>query len=591
MPLTAVDQDTTRGNDVASELEELTTAAFELASVAGRTGDIAERAQRLGDRLAQGRFHVSVLGEFKRGKSTLVNALLGDDVLPTGVLPLTAVATEISFGERRAVVVPLDGPNHEIAPDEIADFVTEECNPENERRVNHVELQLPAPLLEPGVVLVDTPGLGSIYSHNDEQARRALFDADGAILVLSADSPLSAQERELLGVLAERRKPTFFVLNKIDHLAQDEADQVRRFVNGAIAGELGRKERLWCVSARAALVARKLGHIPDRRESGEFAAFETAFGEFVGNDLVEARLATARRELAHLGRALDDAISLEEAALLLDSEELARRVVEFDASAADQRQAFEDDRTLLARDVETLMEDLAERLFDFARKAPADWTDRLQAVARATPLGRLEDELQRSLETAVQECFEEFRQAESDRVEKAWSALAQRFRAKTEARVNRIRATAADLFVISLPDVAVPEVSSEREQFFYLFLHVDPLGEEVLRVLRRVLPPALFRRRMLARASEQLAREFDKHAGRARWDLAQRLDSVRRQFEVAMSAELEGTVEAITAAARRTKDLQRLSEAERARQLGESGAAREAARHALAFAETGRIED
>jgi hypothetical protein len=82
-----------------------------LASAAGRTGDIAERAQRLGDRLAQGRFHISVLGEFKRGKSTLVNALLAGDVLPTGVLPLTAVATEISFGERRAVVVPLDGPS------------------------------------------------------------------------------------------------------------------------------------------------------------------------------------------------------------------------------------------------------------------------------------------------------------------------------------------------------------------------------------------------------------------------------------------------------------------------------------------------
>lgn len=52
-----------------------------------------------------------MLGEFKRGKSTLVNALLAGDVLPTGVLPLTAVATEISFGERRAVVVPLDGPS------------------------------------------------------------------------------------------------------------------------------------------------------------------------------------------------------------------------------------------------------------------------------------------------------------------------------------------------------------------------------------------------------------------------------------------------------------------------------------------------
>jgi hypothetical protein len=96
---------------------------------------------------------------------------------------------------------------------------------------------------------------------------------------------------------------------------------------------------------------------------------------------------------------------------------------------------------------------------------------------------------------------------------------------------------------------------------------------------------------MLARAREQLAREFDKHAGRARWDLAQRLDSVRRRFEVAMSEELEGTINAITAAAERARELQRVSETERDRQLGESEAAREAARRALAFAETGGIED
>ena len=195
--------------------------------------------------------------------------LLAEDVLPTGgAPPLTAVATEISFGERRAVVVPLNG--GEVTRSRLmrslGEFVTEERNPENERQVARVELQVPCRLLEPGVVLVDTPGLGSIYRHNDEEARRALFDADGAILVLSADSPLSAQERELLGVLAERRQSTFFVLNKIDHLAQDEADQVRRFVSDAIARELGRKERLWCVSARSALPPRSLDGSPRGRK-------------------------------------------------------------------------------------------------------------------------------------------------------------------------------------------------------------------------------------------------------------------------------------------------------------------------------------
>jgi small GTP-binding protein len=578
---------------MTNQLELLAGAAFELAGAAGRVGDVAERSRRLGVRLVEGRFHVSVLGEFKRGKSTLVNALLGEEVLPTGVLPLTAVATEVSFGERGAVVVHQDGSRQEVASDVIAEFVTEERNPENEKQVVRVEVRLPAPLLEPGLVLVDTPGLGSIYRHNDEEARRALFDADGAILVLSADSPMSAQELELLGVLAERSGPTFFVLNKIDHLTKDETDEVRRFATDVIAAALGRKERLWCLSARAPLAGRRSGSLRGAAlladgfpDGDEFAAFGAAFAEFVTNELVEVRLATARNELSRLARALDDVVSLEEAALSFDAKELALRVGEFEATAADQRRAFSDERTLLARDLAALVTELSEHLFAFARTAPGRWTDHLENVARSAPFGGLEQQLQQGVEEAVREGFEEFRQEEGDRVEQAWSMLAEGCRARTEARVNQVKAAAADLFTVSLPDVALPEVSQERERFYYLFLHVDPLGEQLLRVARWLLPSRFRCRRLLARARAQLFQEFDKHAGRARWDLSQRLESVCRAFEVAMSEELEDVIEAITAGANRAEELRGTSETEHDRYLARSRAAREAARRALSLAET-----
>lgn len=156
--------------------------------------------------------------------------------------------------------------------------------------------------------------------------------------------------------------------------------------------------------------------------------------------------------------------------------------------------------------------------------------------------------------------------------------------------MNEVRSKAAELFITSLPAITVPAVSEEREQFFYLFLHVDPMGAELLRAVRRLLPPGAFRRRLLARARAQLALEFDKHAGRARWDLSQRLDSVCRRFEVSMSGELDAAVDAIMAAARRAEELRSSSEAERDRRLAESEAAREAARHALSFHETGGRE-
>ncbi len=566
---------------MGSELESLATTATELVEAAGEASPLGERARRLSERLALGRFYVSVVGEFKRGKSTLVNALLAADALPSGVLPLTAVATEVSFGSRRAVVVSTDGSRHEIAADEIADYVTEERNPANERQVARVEVQLPAHLLEPGVVLVDTPGLGSIYRHNDVEARRALFDADGAILVLSADSPLSAEEHELLKILAERRAPTFFVLNKMDHLGADEREKVRSFVSGQMATELGRAERLWCVSASAALSARLSGRPPEDTACGEFAGLLAALEQFVETDLVSARLLTARRELARLGRALDDAVSLETSALRLEGEELARRVVELQAEAGRQRQELRDERTIFERDVNALMAEVADRLFGFARSAPHDFAARLDEMAASAPVGRLESELRRAVEEAVTEGFERFRQDEAERVESAWRTLAEGLRARTEKRINDVRAAAADLFTVSLPDVGVPEVAAERERFFYLFLKVDPLGEELRRAVSHLLPGPFRRRRLLARARAHLANEFEKHAGRARWDISQRLEGARRRFEVAMSEELEAAVETILAAARRAEELRSASESERERHAVESGKARAAARRAL----------
>lgn len=571
---------------MGSELELLAAIAEELAvAAAGRSGDVAGRSARLAQRLAAGQLHVSVLGEFKRGKSSLINAMLGEEVLPAGVLPLTAVATEVAFGARAATVVDLDGRRYDIDLGDLADYVTEEANPDNERRVARVEVRVPAPLLEPGVVLVDTPGTGSIYRHNDDAAHQARLDGDGAILVLSADSPLSDGERQLLRALAERGAPTFLVLNKIDHLAAAERDQVGRFVSDTAAAVAGRPQPLWCLSARAALDARRAGRPIERAAVGDFAAFAAAFSAFVAADLVQARLVTAQVELARLGRTLDESVALEAAALALDADTLARRVQAFLDAAAAQRRAFNDERTLLERDVAHLNAAIAARLSDFARRAPGDWSERLVEVADAAGMGRLEDELAAAVEAAVREGFESFRRAEAGRAEAAWEQLARRFRDRTQSRVNAVRDAATDLFAVSLPDVAIPGVTEERDRFFYLFLHIDPPGESVVKVLRRLAPASVVRRRLLTAARADLAGEFDKHAGRARWDLSQRLDAVRRRFEVAMAAELTQAIDTIVGAARRADQLRQATDADRARQIGASAAAQRAAARARALAE------
>lgn len=566
-----------------TELEELGNAARDLATVAADRQELSARAHRLAERLARGRFNVSVLGEFKRGKSTLVNALLGLDLMPTGVLPLTAVATEVAYGAPGATVVHVDGSTEEVDLGHLADYVTEAANPGNERRVSRVEARAPADLLRPGVVLVDTPGIGSVFRH-DEAAARALLEADGAILVLSADAPLSEEERKLLAVLAERSSPTFFVLNRADHLSPVELDEVTRFVSDALAAELGRKERLWRVSARAALGARLVGKEPSDEEGGEFAAFSFAFERFVEQDLVEARISTARSELGRLAHELDDSLRIEAATAQLDAASLRERVEQLRAAASLQQEAFEDERTLLQRDVDALARAIGEALADFAAKAPSSCEAQLAEVARSAPVSHLEEELRRAIESAVRARFEDFRQAEADRAEKSWRKLAERFRDRTQDRVNAVRAAAADIFQVELPQLVVPRVAEERERYFYLFLHVGTSTESIDHLLRLLLPHALLRRRLLQRASRDLAQEFDKHAGRARWDITQRLDAVRRRFETAMAAELAGSVETIMAAAARAEELRGVAEVERRHHEQASEAASKAAQAALVLA-------
>jgi GTP-binding protein EngB required for normal cell division len=536
---------------MAGGLEELRIRAEELVTLAAGRPE-ADRAKRLLDHIAAGRFEVAVVGEFKRGKSTLVNALLRQEIVPSGVLPLTAVATEIAFGDPVVVVELLDGARRTIELARLADYVTESANPENRLEVGHVEVWGRWPLLEPGVVLVDTPGIGSVYRHNTEASRVALLEADGAVMVLSADAPLSDQERELISVLAERRSPTFFVLNKADHLTVDELGTVKRFVEQTLADLFGRGVNIFAVDSRSALAARRLGG----RAGGEGIEFDTFADElerFVADDLAGARLSATRAELHRLGVSLQDALSIEEAARNADATDLARLVERFSDEAARQRQGFEDDRTLLDRDVDHLVASVGERLAAFAAAAPAESTELLVKIASDAPRDRLVDDLRSAVEGEVRASLEAFRRTEAARVEEAWGGAALAFRTRTQRRVDEARQAGARLFDVPLPHLDVPMLSSQAEQFSFLFLHVGSTTEEASRALRRLLPSRPARRRALARASAELTAEFDKHAGRTRWDLAQRVDALRIDLEKMMRAELDRSIDAIGEAASRAQ--------------------------------------
>ena len=146
----------------------LNNAVAAIAASVGRESPLVVRCASLRDRLEGDRLQLAVLGQFKRGKSTFINALLGAPVLPIAVVPLTAVPIFISWASEPLVRVRfLDGREPErfetAEPDAIRDFlfrfVAEEANPKNRLGVARVDLLYPAPILADGTVLIDTPGV------------------------------------------------------------------------------------------------------------------------------------------------------------------------------------------------------------------------------------------------------------------------------------------------------------------------------------------------------------------------------------------------------------------------------------------------
>jgi hypothetical protein len=149
--------------------------------------------QELIVKLAEDRFTLAVVGQFKRGKSSLMNAIIGRELLPVGVLPLTSAITVLRFGPvERLVIVRENSIFADIVPvSELSDFVTERGNPGNCKPVKTASLEVPLPFLRRGLEFVDTPGVGSSIEANTATTYTFLPECDAVLFVTSVDSPFT----------------------------------------------------------------------------------------------------------------------------------------------------------------------------------------------------------------------------------------------------------------------------------------------------------------------------------------------------------------------------------------------------------------
>ncbi|HTU36607.1 MAG TPA: dynamin family protein [Acidimicrobiales bacterium] len=539
-------------------LHELIDLARSLEGVSGAT-DVAGRVVRLIERFGAARYHIAVLGDFKRGKSTLVNALIGRAVLPSGVVPLTTVATEVHIGSTTSLLLFGDGTRLEIDPDEIADYVTEKANPSNAKGVVRAEVGVAAGFGAPGLVLVDTPGFSSVNESNTEEARRALLDADGAIVVLAADNPLSKSEREVLEILAQRQAGVFVVVNRADTLTPDELAEVRSFVSAHVEAVLGTSNPVFCVSARRALE----GIRADTPGSIDFDQFRAALDDFIEHDLTAARRSAALAELGRLGSDLERRLDLEEAADALDAGTLDDQIAQLTRAVEEGRGLLVEDEVVLGHDVEASLNTIGVELSVRAATSALDCRPELSAKMADLPRAHLEHGALDVVESLVRGHFEPIRLQGSEQVESQWLALVTRFTRRMQGHLDSVVAAAKDLFDVHLPRASVPTLGSQGDHFSYHFLYLETQNAVIGHAASRLVPSSIARRRAYRRAAQRLAQEFDKHAGRARYDFAERLRSAKEELTRLMEAEFEQTQASLLAACVEARALRQLGDAVR----------------------------
>ena len=215
-------------------------------------GAQSARMTALREKLEDENITVSVIGQFKRGKSTLINAFLGEKLLPTGIVPITSAVTEIRSGERGAAVKFTNGVIKPTAFEDLDKYVNEQNNPDNRLGVASVQLTVPSDFLAGGVTLVDTPGVGSVHRNNTVAAYDFVKESDAVVFMLSVDSPINEIEIDFLRSTREYAGKFFFAVNKIDTIPETELASYLAYCRMLIKAMMETDDiTLWPVSAKS----------------------------------------------------------------------------------------------------------------------------------------------------------------------------------------------------------------------------------------------------------------------------------------------------------------------------------------------------
>ncbi len=555
-----------------SQAKESLFGVIERISMSARS-ETGRSLSTVREKLEEEAFNLVILGQFKRGKSTFINALLGESILPTAIIPLTSVVTILRYGpELKVRIEYLNGRLEEIDLVNLPAFITERGNPQNKKAVKEVTVFYPSQYLKGGVRIIDTPGAGSVYSHNTETAYSYLPHVDAGIFVISVDPPLSKSEHEFLKDVREFVDKIFFVLNKIDQASDSDREESLEFTTRVIEEDVGAgKVRVYPMSARWALEGKKAGD-DLLLERSLLPDFEKQLLDFFAREKGRVFLQSIVNNLLKL--ITDETISfqLEKEAIKLPLNELTTKIGRFEQEMKSIEKDRENTQFLLKGHLGKIISSMDEEISGFKKEKSPALQKELEAkymelVNRGA--GGLREQLEQFVFDRIRETFNPWRQQLAEKISSKLEDAHGEFARKINEIIERILILTSDIFDLNLEPFTSVEGLSKRSDFYFMFKD-DPVGLELIQLAATsALPQFLAKKMILKSMKESVAELLDRHCGRVRYDLVNRVTKTMKDFQNSLNEKIDLTLSGIRISFQKAIALHREGESNVEKNLGE----------------------
>jgi len=511
--------------DGAARLMRLADLAEKLGSEPG-----AEEARDLAARVAEGRFYVTCVGQFKRGKSTLLNALVGHEVVPTGFVPVTAVPTVIRFGERlHARVRMQDGSWREVGVADLKEYVTEELNPENKKGVEGAEVFVPSALLSSGMCFVDTPGLGSVFTGNTVTTQAFIPHIDAVLVVVGADPPIAGEELALVEAVGRQVQDLILVINKADRTSDAERAAAEKFTREILEKRLRRPMgEVFEVSA-----AERMEKRGPLRDWSKLLASLHRLVEDSGRDLVRA---ACDRGLQRLTEQLLAIVSENRDALQRPIEESERRIALMKETIGEAERSMRELNFLFMAEQQRVSDYFVERRGQFLSSALEESETEFRLTLASVPTG-FGPHYRRRLMHLAQDLSRSrvipWLKPEQEEGERQYRAVGIRFVEMGNSFLRRL-ADAGLTELTRMPHALDPEKGFRvRSRFTFEDFIGTAQPPSPLRWIADVLLPLVGARKMIANeANKFLQHLLEVNSSRVQSDVLNRMQESRERLEV-----------------------------------------------------------